>query len=217
MMDGRLLMYIYTSLYDAPIFPLIIKTDEKASTNKFQHSMQKIKAAMKKKTPADPNSPTNPLNTIDGNSGPAFAFAQLSHSQLRAADASYLIANRSEQAHYEYILWTSLFPLPDAVPTINQYYDFTGKIKGHSYISLMTYLSVPSTSGRITVNSTNASDSPVISLSVSTTLLIQILQALIVNMQYLENDSDMNICILAFKRLRKLISEERFSYAVLLY
>ena len=100
--------------------------------------MKEIAAAMAEK-PSDPNSSTNPLNTIDGNSGPAYAFAKLNISDLETTGATDLIANRSNQAHYENILWTSLFPLPsNAVPTINDYYDFTGKIKGHNYVSLLS-------------------------------------------------------------------------------
>ena len=155
----------HSSLYDAPILPFIVKTNDEASTNKFQHHDKAIKAAMAAKR-RDSDSPTNPLNTIDGNSGPAYAFANLTPAQLEELGAGYLIPNRSNQAHYEVIMWTSLFPLPDAVPTINDYYDFTGRIKNQSYVSFLSYLVVPGSSGSVTINSTNASDSPVINLSV---------------------------------------------------
>ena len=152
-------------MYDAPILPLIVRTKDDASTNKFQHNMKAI-AAAKAKKPQDPDSPFNPLNTIDGNSGPAYCFAKLNSSDLEATGAGYLVANRSDQAHYEVIMWTSLFPLPESVPTISNYYNFTGKIKGHNYVSFLSYYLAPGSSGSITINSTEASDSPVINLSV---------------------------------------------------
>jgi len=85
---------------------MIVRVTDAASTNKFQQDMTAQEAAMLAK-PANVTSTTNPLNTIDGNSGPAFAFAKLNVSDLMDVGAQALIVNRSDQAHYEVILWTS--------------------------------------------------------------------------------------------------------------
>ena len=153
---------VHSSLYDSPSFSMIVKTTDEASTNKFQQNMDAIQAAMAEKS-GDPTSSTNPLNIIDGNSGPAYSFAQLSASDLEATEASHLIANQSEQAHYEVILWTSLYPLPDTLPTLNNYYDFTN-YSMESYVSLASYLLASGTGGNVTIDSTDASASPLINL-----------------------------------------------------
>jgi len=57
--------------------------------------MNAIQASMAEKS-SDPTSSTNPLNTIDGNSGPAYGFAKLNTSDLEATGALHLIANQSE-------------------------------------------------------------------------------------------------------------------------
>ena len=143
---------------------MVVKTTDEASTNKIQQNMSAINAAMAEKS-NDPDSSTNPLNTIDGNSGPAYSFAKLNASDLEATEASNLIANQSEQAHYEVILWTSLYPLPDTLPTLNNYYNFANYTM-ESYVSLSSYLLVPGTSGNVTINSRDASASPLINLPV---------------------------------------------------
>jgi hypothetical protein len=144
---------------------MIVKTTDEASTNKFQQDVAAQEQAMAAKL-SDPDSPTNPLNTIDGNSGPAYSFAKLNSSDLELTGASYLIANQSEQAHYEVILWTSLYPLPEKTTTLRDYYDFSN-IASESYVSLASYLLVPGTAGNITINTTDAAASPLISLPVS--------------------------------------------------
>jgi hypothetical protein len=143
---------------------MVVRTTDEASTNKFQQNMTAVRAAMTEKS-SDPDNTTNPLNTIDGNSGPAFSFKKLNTSDLEATGASHLIANQSDQAHYEVILWTSLYPLPDNTPTLNDYYDFANYTQ-ESYVSLSSYLLAPGTSGNITINSTDASASPLINLPV---------------------------------------------------
>lgn len=152
------------SLYDSPSFSMVVKTTDEASTNKFQQNMNAIQAATAAKS-SNPTDPTNPLNTIDGNSGPAYSFAKLSTSDLEATGASYLIANQSDQAHYEVILWTSLYPLPDDLPTLNDYYDFSNYTM-ESYVSLSSYLLAPGTGGNVSINSLDASAPPIINLPV---------------------------------------------------
>lgn len=85
---------------------MIVKVQDVASTNKFQQDMSASELAMADKVSyrTDPN---NPLNTVDGNSGPAFAFAKLNQSDLEAVGAWSLMPNRTDQAHFEVILWTS--------------------------------------------------------------------------------------------------------------
>jgi hypothetical protein len=139
----------------------------------------------------DPTSTTNPLNTIDGNSGPAFAFAKLNTSDLEMVGAGALIANRSDQAHYEIIMWTSrdyrvllslasmletdtvdshrlVYPLPEDVQALDNNYNFTAHLANESYVSLSSYLLAPLTSGNISINSTEAADTPLINLPVGT-------------------------------------------------
>jgi hypothetical protein len=142
----------------------MVRTTDDASTNKFQQDRAAQEQAMVAKA-NDLDGPSNPLNTIDGNSGPAYSFAKLNASDLELTGASFLIANRSEQAHYEVILWTSLYPLPEDTTTLNDYYDFSNMAQ-ESYISLASYLLAPATSGNVTINSTDASTSPLISLPV---------------------------------------------------
>jgi hypothetical protein len=148
---------------------MMVRTTDEASTNKFQQDMTAQEQAMVAKA-SDADSPTNPLNTIDGNSGPAYSFSKLNVSDLEGTGASFLIANRSEQAHYEVILWTSLYPLPDDTTTLNDYYDFSNMAQ-ESYISLASYLLAPATSGNITINSTDASANPQINLPVRSSTL----------------------------------------------
>jgi hypothetical protein len=131
---------------------------------------QKVAEAAKA---SDPTSSTNTLNTDDGNTGPAFSFANLNTSDLQAVGASYLIANQSDQAHFEIILWTSLYPLPKNLPTLNDYYDFSN-LAQESYVSLAGYMLVPSTGGNVTINSKDASATPLINLPVSKCLSIPI-------------------------------------------
>ncbi|KAK5051389.1 hypothetical protein LTR84_003041 [Exophiala bonariae] len=178
-------------LYDSPSVSMVIRTTDEASTNQFQQDMSSVEAAMIEKS-RKPNSSSNPLNTIDGNSGPAFSFATLNMSDLDAVGASYLAVNRSEQAHYEVILWTSLYPLPSDTPTLNNYYDFSNYTQ-ESYVSLASYMLVPGTGGNVTVNSRDASAPPLI------------------NLPFYEAASDLNIQILSIKRLRTLISQSEFS------
>lgn len=91
---------------ETPSFSLIVKVTDEASTNKFQQStVQQEIARMAKEL--DPDAANNTLNTVDGNSGPAFAFIKLESSELEATGAGSLIVNRSDQAHYEVLLWTS--------------------------------------------------------------------------------------------------------------
>jgi len=85
---------------------MIVKVTDQASTNQFQNDMSDIETAMVDKM-KDPRDPLNALNTIDGDSGPAFAFAKLNQSDLEAVGATALLPNRSDQAHFEVILWTS--------------------------------------------------------------------------------------------------------------
>ena len=151
---------------------MVVKTTDEASTNKFQQDMAAIQAAEAAKA-SDPTSSTNSLNTDDGNTGPAFCFAKLNTSDLEATGASYLIANQSDQAHYEIILWTSLYPLPKNLPTLSNYYDFSN-LAQESYVSLAGYMLVPSTGGNVTINSKDASASPLINLPVSKCLSISV-------------------------------------------
>ncbi|ETI23368.1 hypothetical protein G647_05169 [Cladophialophora carrionii CBS 160.54] len=183
--------WVGKNLRDSPSFSMIVKTTDEASTNKFQHNMNAIQAAMAEKA-SDPTSSSNPLNAIDGNSGPAYSFAKLSTSDLEDTGASYLLANQSDQAHYEVILWTSLYPLPDNVPTLNNYYDFSNYTQ-ESYVSLASYLLVPGTGGNVTINSRDVSSPPLI------------------NLPFYELDADLNIQILSLKRLRTLISQSAFA------
>jgi hypothetical protein len=85
---------------------MIVRVTDVASTNKFQQDMAARSSAVMSKT-TNATSTTNPLNTIDGNSGPAFAFVKLNSSELSSLGAHTLIANRSDQAHLEVIMWTS--------------------------------------------------------------------------------------------------------------
>ncbi|TKA64078.1 hypothetical protein B0A55_10285 [Friedmanniomyces simplex] len=172
---------------------MILQSTDAASTNQFQQNMtaQMIAEVAKAQNPA---SPTDPLNTIDGISGPAYSFKKLNLSDLEAVGAYNLIANQSDQANLEVILWTSLYPPPKNVPTINDYYNFTAaNWEEKSYVTLSSYLLAPSTSGTLTINSTDASKTPVINISCY------------------EAASDMNIQILSLRRLRTLISQPEFS------
>jgi hypothetical protein len=142
----------------------MVKTTDEASTNKFQQDMTAIEAAMAAKS-SDPDSSTNPLNTIDGISGPAYSFKKLNTSDLEATGATHLIPHRSDQAHYEVILWTSLFPLPEDIPALSKYYNFANYTK-ESYVSLSSYLLAPATTGNVTISSRNPSAPPLINLPV---------------------------------------------------
>jgi hypothetical protein len=142
----------------------MVKTTDEASTNKFQQDSAAIEAAMAAKL-NDPDSSTNPLNTIDGISGPAYSFKKLNISDLEATGATHLIPHRSDQAHYEVILWTSLFPLPEDIPALNNYYDFANYTK-ESYVSLSSYLLAPATTGNVTINSRDPLAPPLINLPV---------------------------------------------------
>jgi hypothetical protein len=93
-------------LAETPSFSMIVKVKDEVSTNKFQQSTTASEIAMMKKL-NDSMDPSNPLNTVDGNSGPAFAFAKLNQSDLETVGADVLLPNRSDQAHFEVILWTS--------------------------------------------------------------------------------------------------------------
>lgn len=145
---------------------MVVKVTDEASTNKSQQSSDAVIEAAEAAKVSDTTSSTNPLNTDDGNTGPAFYFAQLNQSDLEAVGASYLLSNQSDQAHYEIILWTSLYPLPENLPTLNNYYDFSNMAQ-ESYVSLAGYMLVPSTGGNVTINSPDASAPPLINLPVN--------------------------------------------------
>ncbi|KAI1614549.1 hypothetical protein EDD36DRAFT_436338 [Exophiala viscosa] len=183
--------WVGKNLRDATSFSMVVKVADEASTNKFQQSMSEQQAAEMAKT-SDPTSDTNPLNTDDGNTGPAFSFAKLNASDLEAVGASYLLANQSDQAHYEIILWTSLYPLPKNLPTLDNYYDFSN-LAEESYVSLASYMLVPTTGGNVSINSKDASANPLI------------------NLPFYEADCDMNIQVLVLKRLRTLIAQPSFA------
>ena len=158
---------------------MVVKVADEASTNKFQKSMSEQQAAEIAKA-SDPTSDTNPLNTDDGNTGPAFSFAKLNASDLEAVGASYLLANQSDQAHYEIILWTSLYPLPKNLPTLDNYYDFSN-LAEESYVSLASYMLVPTTGGNVSINSKDASANPLINLPVSAPLITSIFRVVPAN------------------------------------
>lgn len=153
----------------------------KPRPTKFQQNMTAQTLAMMSKH-VDPGSTTDPLNTVDGNSGPAFAFIKLNTSELEEVGAGALIQNRSDQAHFEIILWTSsgsypmypwadpdhtsVYPLPRDLPTLNSYYNFNNTLINESYVSLASYLLAPLTLGNVSINSTDPSASPLINLPV---------------------------------------------------
>jgi hypothetical protein len=90
--------------------------------------------------------------------GPAFGFEQISPAELAAAGATDLLANRSDQAHSEYLIETIYFP---NIPVAGYH-----PITGVSYLSVTAAVVAPSSRGSVTLRSNSGEDAPVIDVNV---------------------------------------------------
>ncbi|KAH6665565.1 GMC oxidoreductase-domain-containing protein [Halenospora varia] len=121
--------------------------------------------------------------------GATYGFQQFSRDELLGLNATEHLGNRTEQAHIEYYYeaaYYPTFPYPGYPPKGNE-----------SYISLTAGLLAPVSKGNVTLQSNSVAD------------------ALVINPNYFEAESDQRIAVYAFKKLRKLlISPAMFRWGI---
>lgn len=114
--------------------------------------------------------------------GPSFAFEKIPVETLNQIGAAALAANRSDQAHIEYLYESNFYPNYPTPQYTPQQYNTT-------YISLTAALVAPQSRGSVSVKSNSNTDPPQIDL------------------QYYTDPADQALAIYAFKNLRRILNQ----------